>query len=51
MEIEHKVRHAVSTLAKSLVALKVPRPARRPLSSVKAPLAASSVDLVKILQK
>ena len=41
IEIQHKLPHITSPLAKSLLALKVPTPARRPLSTVKAPLVES----------
>ena len=41
IETQHKLPQIKSPLAKSLLALKVPTPARRPLSIVKAPLVES----------
>ena len=41
METQHNAPHILSPLAKYLLALNIPAPERRPLSTVKAPLVVS----------
>lgn len=48
---QHKPAHTVSPLAKSLLALNVPAPARLPLSIVMTPLVMSRTAWVALPQK
>jgi len=48
---QHKTAHTVSPLAKSLLALNVPAPARLPLSIVMTPLVMSRTAWVALPQK